>query len=127
MAPSPICHSTDSGNMDDALVLASTAVGNTEYVLVVASPSSSAQALNDNDAETVAGAARAVALEGRPHKKSKSNNCKPMKQKKQLKRPPISDTDLEKQVNQVRDVGGGENIIDSSFKLTQLLDTDNER
>jgi hypothetical protein len=127
MAPYPICHSTDSGNMDDALVLASTAVGNTEDVLVVASPSSGAQALNDNDVETVAGAPRAVAVERRPRKKSKSNNGKPIKQKKQLKRPPISDSDLvEKQVNQVRDVGGGENIINSSFKFTQLLDTDNE-
>ena len=42
--------------MDDALVMASTAVGNTEDVLVVASPSSGAQASNDNDVETVAGA-----------------------------------------------------------------------
>jgi hypothetical protein len=72
--------------MDDALVLASTAVGNTEDVLVVASPSSGAQASNDNDVETVAGAPRAVAVEQRPHKKSKSNNGKPIKKKKKKKR-----------------------------------------
>jgi hypothetical protein len=115
--------------MDDALVLASTTVGNTEDVLVVDSPPSGAHASNSNDNDVqIVGAPQAVAVEERPHKKSKSNNGngKPQKEKKKQKRPPISDSDLEKQVNQVRDVSGGENIIDSSLNLTQLLDIDNK-
>ncbi len=113
--------------MDDALVFSSTAVGNTEDVLVVDSPPSGAQASNDNDVQIV-GAPRAVAVEERPHKKSKSNNGngKPRKEKKKQKHPPISDTNLEKQVNRVRDVSGGENIVDSSLQATQLMDVDNE-
>ncbi len=93
-SPSTVLASTASGNMDDALVLASTAVGNTEDVIVVGTP-------------------RAVAVEERPRKKSKSNNGK-----KHKKHPPTSDTDLEKQVNQVRDASGGGNIVDSSLRLT---------
>jgi hypothetical protein len=50
--------------------------------------------------ETVAGEPRAVTVEERPHKKSKSDNGngKPRKPKqmKHQKRPPISDTNLEK-------------------------------
>ncbi len=116
--------------MDDALVLALTAVGNTEDVLVIASPPSGAQASNDNDVETVVGAPQAVTVEERPHKKSKSDNgngkpCK-QKQRKQQKLPLISDTNLERQVNQVRDVSGEGNIVDSSLKLTQLLGIDND-
>jgi uracil phosphoribosyltransferase len=49
----------------------------------------------------------------RPPKKSKSNNGS-----KKKKRPPISDLDLEKQVNQVRDIIGGGSIVDSSLRLT---------
>ncbi len=127
---STVLASTASGNIDDALVLASTAVGNAEDVLVVASPPSGAQASNDNDVEIVAGEPRAVTVEERPHKKSKrdNGNGKPRKPKqmKHQKRPPISDTNLEKQVNQVRDVTGGGNIVDSSLRLTQLLDIDND-
>jgi hypothetical protein len=47
----------------------------------------------------------------RPPKKSKSNNGS-----KKKKRPPISDSNLEKQVNQVRDISGGGNIVDSSLR-----------
>jgi hypothetical protein len=119
-SPSTVSASTASGNIDDALVLAPAAVGNTEDVVVVASPLSGAQASNDNDVQIV-GTPRAVAVEERPCKKSKSNNGT-----KHKKRPPISDTDLEKQVNQVRDASGGGNIVDSSLRLTQLLDTNND-
>ena len=64
----------------------------------------------------------AVAVEVRPRKRSKSNNGT-----KHKKRPPISETDLEKQVNLVRDASGGGNIVDSLLRLTQtqLLDTNN--
>jgi hypothetical protein len=61
----------------------------------------------------------AVAVKERPRKKSKSNNGT-----KHKKRPPISDTNLETQVNQVRDASGGGNIVDSSLRLT--LDTNNK-
>jgi hypothetical protein len=118
-SPSTVSASTASGNIDDALVLAPAAVGNTEDVVVVASPLSGAQASNDNNVQIV-GTPRAVAVEERPHKKSKSNNGT-----KHKKRPPISDTNLKKQVNQVRDTSGGGNIVDSSLRLTQLLDTNN--
>jgi hypothetical protein len=47
----------------------------------------------------------------RPPKKSKINNSS-----KKKKRPPISDSDLEKQVNEVRDISGGGNIVDSSLR-----------
>jgi hypothetical protein len=47
----------------------------------------------------------------RPPKKSKSNNGSRKK-----KRPAISDIDLEKQVNHVRDISGGRNIVDSSLR-----------
>jgi hypothetical protein len=33
---------------------------------------------------------------------------------------------LEKQVNQVKDGSGGENIVDSSLQATQLMDIDND-
>jgi hypothetical protein len=52
--------------------------------------------------------------------------AKPRKEKKKQKHTPISDTDLEKQVNQVRYVSGAENIVDSSLQATQLMDVDNE-
>lgn len=49
----------------------------------------------------------------RPPTKSKSNNGL-----KKKKRPLISDSDLEKQVNQMRSISGGGNIVDSSLLLT---------
>jgi len=49
----------------------------------------------------------------RPPKESKSNNGS-----KKKKCPPISDSDLEKRVNQGRDISGGGNIVDSSLRLT---------
>jgi hypothetical protein len=43
---------------------------------------------------------------------------------KQQKRPAISDMDLEKQVNRVRDVSL-QNVVDSSLQTTQSPDFDN--
>jgi len=59
-----------------------------------------------------------------PRKRSKSNNGT-----KHKKHPAISDADLDKQVNKVRDASGGWNIVDSSLRHTQTqfdINYDNE-
>lgn len=65
----------------------------------------------------------------RPPKKSKRNNGS-----KKKKSPPISDSDLEKRVNQLRDISGGgnindsllRNIVDSSLRLTTTNDNEED-
>ena len=57
----------------------------------------------------------------RPPTKSKSNNGS-----KKKKRPLISDPDLEKQVNQMRSISGGGNIVDLSLLLTTNVKEDDD-
>ena len=122
--------STTSSSMDDALVMASTAKNNTEDALVDSSPPG-AQA--DEDDVQIVGLPPAI--EERPHKKCKSNeggDDHRGKQKKQQKRPAtskncqkrpaISDANLEKQVNWVRD-SSLQNVVDSSLQATQAPDS----
>ena len=115
--------------MDNALLgMASNANNNTEDALVDSSPPG-AQA--DDDHVQIVGSPRAI--EERIFLKCKSNdgddqqNKQKKQQKhpaisnKQQKRPAISDTDLEKQVNWVRDVSL-QNVVDLSLQGTQSPD-----
>jgi hypothetical protein len=127
---STVLTSTTSSNMDDALVMVSTAINNIEDALVDPSPPG-AQA-DDNDVQIVG---VPPAIEERPHEKRKSNDGggQQSKQKKQQmcpaipnnqqKRPVISDANLEKQVNWVRD-DSLQNVVDSSLQATQAPDFD---
>ncbi len=117
--------------MDNALGMASTANNNTEDALVDSSPPG-AQA--DDDHVQIVSSPQAI--EERTFLKCKSNDGddqqnKQKKQRKhpaisnkQQKHPAISDTNLEKQVNWVRDVSL-QNVVDSSLQATQSLDFDN--
>ncbi len=106
--PSSVSPKSASSNMNDALVLPSTAIADNKDALVH-SPPSGAQA-DVNDIQIVA---PPRAVEERPLK-CKSNYVD-VNQRKQKKHPPISDTNLEAQVNQMT----AENIVDLSLRATQ--------
>jgi hypothetical protein len=126
LSTSTVLTSTTSSNIDNALLgMASTANNNTEDAL---DDSSSPGAQADDDHVQIVGSPRAI--EERTFLKCKSNDDDDQqnKQKKQWKHPAISnkqqkcpaisDTDLEKQVNWVRDVSL-QNVVDSSLQATQ--------
>jgi hypothetical protein len=131
LSSSTVSTSTTSSNMDNALGMASSANNNTEDALADSSPPG-AQA--DDDHVHIVGSTQAI--EERTFLKHKSNDGddqqnkqkkqrkRPAISSKQQKRPAISDTDLEKQVNWVRDVSL-QNVVDSSLQATQSLDFDN--
>jgi hypothetical protein len=125
----PICNTTSADGAGAVAGSVEDPTAGTEYTATAASARTGNSAASGGDAvDLVAGTEETAATHvchltpiAIPRKKSKSNNGT-----KQKKRPPISDSDLEKQVNQVRDICGGGNIVDSSLRLTQLLDTNND-
>ena len=146
---STVLASTTSSNMDDALVMASTSssINNTEDALGDSSPPGT-QA-DDNDVEIVGSP---LVIEERPQQKRKSNDggdgqrggkqkrksndggdVQQSKQKKQRKPPAISkkcpaisDVDLEKQLNRVRNASLQNNVVDLSLQATQAPDSDGD-
>ncbi len=120
--------------MDTALGMASIPDNNTEDALVESSPPGAQAAPVEDDVQIV-GAPRAI--EERNYKKHKSNDGddqqskqkklrkRPVISNKQENRPAISDTNLEKQLNRVRDVSL-QNVVDSSLQAsTEAPDFDN--
>ena len=112
--------------MDTALGMASIPDNNTKDALVESSPPGAQSAPVEDDIQIV-GAPRAI--EERNYKKHKSNDGddqqskqkklrkRPVISNKQENRPAISDTNLEKQLNRVRDVSL-QNVVDSSLQAS---------
>ena len=111
--------STPDNNTEDALVKSSpigAQAAPDDDDLVELSPIG-AQADPDDDDVQIVGAPRAI--KERNPKKRKSNDGwkRPAISKKQQKHPVISDTDLERQLDRVRDVSL-QNAVDSSLQAT---------
>ncbi len=119
--------STPDNNTEDALVESSpigAQAAPDDYDLAELSPIG-AHAYPDDDDVQIVCAPRVI--EERNPKKHKSNDGRkrPAISKKQQKRPAISDTDLEKQLDQVRDVSL-QNVVDSSLQATATQATDED-
>jgi hypothetical protein len=120
---------TTSSNMDTDPATTTPGTGNNTEDALVKSSLIGAQAAPDNDGVQIVPPPPAAASNHNKRKKSNDGDDQQSRQKKQRKlpaiskkRPAISDVDLEKQLNWVRNASLQNNVVDSSLQGTQAPD-----